>query len=101
MVPCTDHKWMGSVPHGDLLLFCTAMSGLTYFYHNQVRQHDRHTHRTLSVSKYMGNDGGGSGDGDDVLAHCSLFLSLPLPQTSVMSPTLLWVFKWLHKSKSD
>ncbi|ELR19728.1 carrier superfamily protein [Acanthamoeba castellanii str. Neff] len=51
-----DHKWMGSVPHGDLLLFCTAMSGLTYFYHNQ---------------------------------------------TSVMSPTLLWVFKWLHKSKSD
>lgn len=50
-----DHKWMGSVPHGDLLLFCTAMSGLTYFYHNQA---------------------------------------------SMMSPTLLWVFKWLHRSKN-
>lgn len=36
---CIDHKWMGSVPHGDLLLFCTAVSGLTYFYHNQVAHH--------------------------------------------------------------
>jgi hypothetical protein len=51
-----DRKWMASVPHGDLVLFCTAMSGLAYFYHNQ---------------------------------------------TSVMSPTLLWVLKWLHAPKKD
>jgi hypothetical protein len=80
---------MGSVPHGDLLLFCTAMSGLTYFYHNQVRA------CYIDLEPKMGNDD----DDDDVLAHrCFPFLCC---QTSVMSPTLLWVFKWLHKSKSD
>jgi len=36
MLVFQDRKWMASVPHGDLVLFCTAMSGLAYFYHNQV-----------------------------------------------------------------
>lgn len=30
-----DRKWMASVPHGDLALFCVAMGGLMYFYKKQ------------------------------------------------------------------
>ncbi|KAL6055594.1 Mitochondrial import inner membrane translocase subunit tim17 tim22 tim23 family protein isoform 1 [Balamuthia mandrillaris] len=30
-----DRKWMASVPHGDLLIFCVAMGGLMHYYHNR------------------------------------------------------------------
>ncbi len=30
-----DRQWLAGLPHGELLLFCLAMAGLTHFHHHQ------------------------------------------------------------------
>jgi len=45
-----EKKWLGSVPGGELILFCLSMGGLMYFFHNEPDTMSSALHWLIKVS---------------------------------------------------